>query len=194
MGAGSLVRPGHPFGRSSCLVLNGGFEFVSLSAGANDGNARPGGLGAICCDGWHFAYDAHGCCATNDDRSRMLSVSRRHFSAVLDCSAAAALSPVVLVATQAWQSWAPALRHCCGQVPADPHSGRYSLRVVIPTTVPVWLPVPMLTKHAPGPLQNDTAYSFSLWVRSSPAGEHHRLHTSLLNGFHTFDTPGLSHR
>ena len=105
MGAGSLVRPGHPFGRSSCLVLNGGFEFVSLSAGANDGNARPGGLGAICCDGWHFAYDAHGCCATNDDRSRMLSVRRSNSSLLaLDCSAAAVLSSVVLVATQAWQS------------------------------------------------------------------------------------------
>ena len=74
------------------------------------------------------------------------------------------------------------VRHCRGQDPADPRSGRYSLRVVIPTTVPVWLPVPMLTKHAPGPLRNDTAYSFSLWVRSSPAGEHHRLRTSLLNG------------
>ena len=193
MGAGSLVRPGHPFGRSSCLVLNGGFEFVSLSAGANDGNARPGGLGAICCDGWHFAYDAHGCCATNDDRSRMLSVSRRHFSAgpgLLGCCGPVARKRVAILKQQHYLE----VRHCCGQDPADPHSGRYSLRVVIPTTVPVWLPVPMLTKHAPGPLRNDTAYSFSLWVRSSPAGEYHRLHTSLLNGFHTFDTPGLSHR
>ena len=82
------------------------------------------------------------------------------------------------------------VRHCCGQDPADPRSGRYSLRVVIPTTVPVWLPVPMLTKHAPGPLRNDTAYSFSLWVRSSPAGEHHRLHRSQVFslGFHTVGT------
>ena len=120
---GSLVRPGHPFGKSNCLVLNGGFEFVSLSAGANNGNARPGGLGAICCSGWKMAYELHGCCDTNDDRTRL------------------------------------------GSDPSDPHSGRYSLKVLVPTPVPVWLPVPLLTKHAPGPLHNGTKYSFSLWAR-----------------------------
>ena len=125
---GSLVRPGHPFGRSNCLVLNGGFEFVSLSAGANDGSSRPGGLGAVCCDQWKFAYEEHGCCETNDDRTRMLSD------------------------------------------PADPHSGRYSLKIHIPTTIPVWVPVPLLKKHAPGPLHNGTTYELSLWARSSPAG------------------------
>ena len=124
---GSLVRPGHPFGTSNCLVLNGGFEFVSLSAGAQDGNGRPGGLGAISGGDWGFAYESHGCCANNDDRSRMLSD------------------------------------------PADPHSGRYSLKIVVPTSVPVWVPVPVLTKHLPGPLHNSTSYAFSLWVRSSPA-------------------------
>ena len=125
---GSLVRPGHPFGKSNCLVLNGGFEYVSLSAGANDRNARPGGLGAVCCDGWGPAYLVHGCCTTNDDRTRMLSD------------------------------------------PADPHSGRYSLKIVIPTSVPVWVPVPLLKKHAPGPLRHSTEYEFSLWIRSSPIG------------------------
>ena len=42
--------------------------------------------------------------------------------------------------------------------------------MLIPTAVPVWMPIPLLKKHAPGPLKNDTAYMLSLWVRSSPAG------------------------
>jgi len=70
---GSLVRPGHAFGKSHCLVINGGFEFVSLSNGAQQGNARPGGLGAVCCDSWAPAYLQHGCCTTNDDRTRWAS-------------------------------------------------------------------------------------------------------------------------
>ena len=45
---------------------------------------------------------------------------------------------------------------------------RYSLKIVVPTSVPVWVPVPVLTKHLPGPLRMGT-YAFSLWVRSSPA-------------------------
>jgi hypothetical protein len=144
---GSLVRPGHSFGKSRCLVLNGGFEYVSLSAGANDGNARPGGLGAVCCEGWGPAYMNHGCCTTNDDRTRMLSD------------------------------------------PADPHSGRYSLKIVIPTTVPVWVPVPLLKKHAPGPLLNSTEYTFSLWVRSSPVGT--KVHFTFGALANTTDTAGL---
>jgi hypothetical protein len=106
-------------------ILNGD-RYVSLSAGANDGRSRPGGLGAVCCDGWAPAYMKHGCCSTNDDRTRLSSD------------------------------------------PADPHSGRYALKIHIPTTVPVWLPIPVLTKHAPGPLTNDTTYNLTLWVRSSP--------------------------
>jgi hypothetical protein len=91
---------------------------VSLSAGANDERGMPGGLGAICCDGWRPAYMDHGCCITNDDRTRLSSD------------------------------------------PADPHSGRYSLKIHIPTRVPLWIPIPLLTKHAPGPLQNSTTYRY----------------------------------
>lgn len=60
----------------------------------------------------------HGCCITNDDRTRLSSD------------------------------------------PADPHSGRYSLKIHIPTRVPLWIPIPLLTKHAPGPLQNSTTYRY----------------------------------
>ena len=75
-----------------------------------------------------MAYESHGCCEANDDRTRMSSD------------------------------------------PSDPKSGRYSLKISIPTALPVWVPVPVLTKHAPGPIQNGSAYTFSLWVRSSPVG------------------------
>jgi hypothetical protein len=68
---GGLVRPGHPFTKSQCLVLNGGFEFVSLSAGANNALSMPGKLGDICCADWKLAYYEHGCCADNDDRTRI---------------------------------------------------------------------------------------------------------------------------
>jgi hypothetical protein len=54
--------------------------------------------------------------------------------------------------------------------PADPYSGRYSLKILIPTAVPVWVLVPLLKKHAPGPLANGTTYELSLWARSSPRG------------------------
>jgi len=37
--------------------------------------------------------------------------------------------------------------------------GRYSLKLVVPTAVPVWVPVPVLSKHAPGPLANGTRYA-----------------------------------
>jgi hypothetical protein len=124
---GGLVRPGHPFAKSSCLVLNGGFEFTSLSQGANNGLSLPGRLGDMCCASWGPAYRSRGCCADNDDRTHITACA------------------------------------------ADPKSGRYSMKLIIPTVLPVWMPVPV-TKNAPGPLANGTTYVFTLWARSSPIG------------------------
>ena len=76
---GGLIRPGHPFPTSHCLVDNGGFEFVALAQGAANGLQSPGHLGDLG-SGWVLGFHDHGCCLGSDDRTRIVTSSTASFA------------------------------------------------------------------------------------------------------------------